>query len=48
MFGTYKGHEVISLEEANVKLRKDLDLALRQGTLKVENIQNVLLGTFFT
>ena len=47
MFGTYKGHEVISLEEANVKLRKDLDLALRQGTLKVENIQNVLLGTFF-
>jgi len=29
MFGTYKGHEVISLEEANIKLRKELDLALR-------------------
>ena len=25
MFGEFKGHEVISLEEANVKLRKELD-----------------------
>jgi hypothetical protein len=29
MFGEYKGHEVISLEEASVKLRKELDLSLR-------------------
>ena len=38
-----KGHEVIPLEDANVKLRKGMDVALRQGILKVENIQNVLL-----
>jgi hypothetical protein len=29
MFGSFKGHEVISLEEANLKLRKELDLSLR-------------------
>jgi|LakMenE01Jun11ns_1017448.scaffolds.fasta_scaffold7779275_1 hypothetical protein len=38
MFGAYKGNTVISLEEASVKLRKQLDLSIRQGTLKAENI----------
>ena len=38
MFGSYKGNTVISLEEASIKLRKQLDLCIRQGTLKAENI----------
>jgi hypothetical protein len=29
MFGEYKGHEVIGLDEASIKLRKELDLGLR-------------------
>lgn len=37
MFGRFNGQKVISLEEANLKLRNDLSKAMRDNVLKVEN-----------
>ena len=37
MFGRFNGQKVISLDEANLKLRNELSKAMRENVLKVEN-----------
>ena len=43
MFGAAKGHNVIPLSEAVGKIRTDLDSATKQGNLKTDNTEGVLI-----
>lgn len=43
MFGDAKGHDVIPLSEATGKIRADLDTATKQGNLKADNTESVLI-----
>lgn len=43
MFGEHKGHEVIELSKATVKIREDLDKATKKGVLRTDNTEGVLI-----
>ena len=45
MFGEHKGHEVIELSKATVKIREDLDKATKKGVLRTDNTEGVLIDT---